>query len=221
MTGQQFAEAINEALGPRMKLTGAAGARGAGARRGVGNAAACSGAPAAARARARSPPRASGSVRARQHMVVQPAITRPRAGEGAALQQFVDFFAARQLPKGTRVVFVWPLAAPGKEAVLSAALVAPGEAKDLEASAPEVRPPARRGAPAANRAAPAAPGGALVEAARPRPRPLHPHPLHPQPFTLPRAPPPAPRPRPPAAHPLARPRARAVRALPGRRQRGA
>lgn len=80
ITGQQFAEAIDEALAPRAKITGTT----------------------------------------------------------AELQQFVSFFSARQLPKDTQVVFVWPLkGAEGGE--LQAEVVAPGESKDLVATAPELR----------------------------------------------------------------------------------
>ena len=81
ITGQQFAEAIDEALGPRLKLCGAE----------------------------------------------------------AALQQFTGFFKGRQLPKDTSIAFLWPLPAPGKEATLSGEVVAPGEAKDLVSTAPQVR----------------------------------------------------------------------------------
>lgn len=80
ITGQQFADAIDEALGPRLRLAGAA----------------------------------------------------------PALQQFTQFFGGRQLPKGATVVLVWPLPAPGKEAVLSGDVVAPGEERDLVATAPPV-----------------------------------------------------------------------------------
>jgi hypothetical protein len=80
ITGEQFAEAINEALGPRMKLT----------------------------------------------------------GETPALQQFVAFFASRQLPKDTRIAFVWPLEAPGKDVTLQAVVVPPGGNVDLVSTAPEV-----------------------------------------------------------------------------------
>ncbi|KAI8471992.1 MAG: chalcone isomerase [Monoraphidium minutum] len=82
ITGQQFAEAINEALAPRAKIT----------------------------------------------------------GDTAPLQQFVSFFASKQLPKDTQVVFVWPLKG-GEAGELQAEILAPGDAKDLVTTAPELRVP--------------------------------------------------------------------------------
>jgi hypothetical protein len=125
-------------------------------------------------------------------------------GEGAALEQFCAFLSGRQLPKDTQIVLLWPLPPPGHDAELQAALVAPGEAKDLVATPPEVgwrgRGRPRNGRSAAGAAA----------AAGPPPLPPRPY-ARPRHSTCLRRHPPLPSQNTPtAAHQVARPRARAV-----------